>query len=85
MYPSKASKLTNPSQQNSKKVKEIRTAIFMFILCALSYALFVSVIFGLKEMIVKGVGMSGANKATFGDERMGGMVRGRRMFENKGH
>lgn len=72
-------------------MKELRTAILMFVLCALSYAIFVFVVFGVKEMVVRGVGMSGVREEGFGGDgvggwgRMGGMVRGRRMFENKGH
>ena len=65
----------------------------IFTLCVLSYATFVLVIFLVKEIAVRSEAFakmreihsfeteeSGNTKA-----RVGGMVAGRRMFENKGH
>jgi hypothetical protein len=80
-----------------KKQSELRTAIITLILCAVSYFVFVFVLFSLKEIAVrsviagrisslggggKGIGVGGLEAVK---TRIGGMVAGRRMFENKGH
>lgn len=74
----------------TKTKNELRTALTTLFLCALSYAIFVFVIFSIKEIAVRSLGAGTLMRGVGGGgdvagDNLGAVVGVRRMFVNKGH